>query len=1111
VTANPTVPTAGRNSRASRFAGAVLTIALAVALVFVDRAHATPGPVGPEYAAEERPIPAGSWWTTCSDADGVSVSVRVDCDGAECDQPAHVVAERVDDRGRRLGREWRVTQAPVEVTDLRVVCHASGSFVVSWVDDDTSGRWFRVFAAGGDARGPAAPLPSEELCPSYRPSLAVDASGRITMACLSNRDRRAIVAAAFSPSGDQTSEAVTLSQSVVSWETRPKLAVDDAGTVLVAWQGDRERDGSAPILARFLHRTGRALGDEFRMTGLDRVSVSEPAVHALATGLFEVLWGHPLQGGRVGRRVAIDADAIEPSTTTTTLPLALDVPAFGATRTIDTYVSLSGEDHAPRVVLTDHEVWGIGENRGRFRRSTDAATVWSEPTDSHAPGRGALAVATDGDGVWAALHAGAETMELEFSRSTDDGATWLPPGLLARTRSVSPDCERCEVPRAALAAGGNGTWLAGWSTRDRAGNGDQALGIHVSRSGDGGSRWAKPITVATDDGAGSRGFGLATDGDGTWIVVWADADIKIVRSTNDGGRFTRAETIVVGATCAACASHARYDRVEIATDGAGTWLVIFASPLLRVDDTGYDSDIFVVRSVDDGATWSEPQPIATYAATDGARELDPAITFGSHDRWLATWTSHRSQRGGDDLDADIVAAASADGGLTWSAPGRVDPYSIDDAAIDRTPHVAASKDGAWLLSWQSRPATVHGELVSDRLHLAAADAVCGDGLADVGEQCDERNDADGDGCDSNCTLTACGNGIVTVGEQCDDANRRDDDACVGECKPATCGDGFLFALFEECDDGNSSDDDDCTSRCAPPRCGDGLVRASVEQCDDGNSSNGDRCTAECVPARCGDGHQQAHVEQCDDGNTLDGDYCPADCGIAVCGDGELSPAVEECDWANPEQADVCTKNCRLVDICGDANGDGQVTVSDARRILTSGIGIAVSCPPAVCDMDRSGAVRVPDAQMGLGVSVGLDVGEPCSLGTGDIVFWTHDPRTMGALQLEIDYSVTGGSFAGSGVDTACEPVGIFFPADDVGEEEGPALDIVAFNNLEEQSLLHVGIVSITGFSGPLDLFRCRFTLDGEVPNAGFSLRVVDASTPSTDPLEPRPQVGYRLE
>gem|GEM_PF-3127238 len=37
--------------------------------------------------------------------------------------------------------------------------------------------------------------------------------------------------------------------------------------------------------------------------------------------------------------------------------------------------------------------------------------------------------------------------------------------------------------------------------------------------------------------------------------------------------------------------------------------------------------------------------------------------------------------------------------------------------------------------------------------------------------------------------TLCGNGITDFGEQCDDGNTNDEDACTNACKPAFCGDG----------------------------------------------------------------------------------------------------------------------------------------------------------------------------------------------------------------------------------------------------------------------------------------------------------------------------------
>src|SRR5207249_6141959 len=46
-------------------------------------------------------------------------------------------------------------------------------------------------------------------------------------------------------------------------------------------------------------------------------------------------------------------------------------------------------------------------------------------------------------------------------------------------------------------------------------------------------------------------------------------------------------------------------------------------------------------------------------------------------------------------------------------------------------------------------------------------ATCGNGKVDPGEECDDGNRVDGDGCDSNCTVTRCGNGVKTAGEDCD--------------------------------------------------------------------------------------------------------------------------------------------------------------------------------------------------------------------------------------------------------------------------------------------------------------------------------------------------------
>ena len=55
----------------------------------------------------------------------------------------------------------------------------------------------------------------------------------------------------------------------------------------------------------------------------------------------------------------------------------------------------------------------------------------------------------------------------------------------------------------------------------------------------------------------------------------------------------------------------------------------------------------------------------------------------------------------------------------------------------------------------------------------------------AGEQCDDGNTADGDGCSSTCQLSSCGDGVVDSGEGCDDGGTVDGDGCSSTCQVDT--------------------------------------------------------------------------------------------------------------------------------------------------------------------------------------------------------------------------------------------------------------------------------------------------------------------------------------
>jgi cysteine-rich repeat protein len=162
--------------------------------------------------------------------------------------------------------------------------------------------------------------------------------------------------------------------------------------------------------------------------------------------------------------------------------------------------------------------------------------------------------------------------------------------------------------------------------------------------------------------------------------------------------------------------------------------------------------------------------------------------------------------------------------------------------------------------------------------------ICGDGLINrAGEQCDDGNNLQCDGCAPGCTIERCGDGIICMnqGEACDPTGGIPGcQLCDGSCRlEPKCGDGVVDAnCGEECDDGNATFCDGC-SGCRIDRPGDGLLcQNQGERCDDGNATPCDGCT-DGEPDRCGDGVLCPNHEQCDDGNVADGDGCSRQCTL----------------------------------------------------------------------------------------------------------------------------------------------------------------------------------------------------------------------------------------
>ena len=145
--------------------------------------------------------------------------------------------------------------------------------------------------------------------------------------------------------------------------------------------------------------------------------------------------------------------------------------------------------------------------------------------------------------------------------------------------------------------------------------------------------------------------------------------------------------------------------------------------------------------------------IEVTASQDGY--TSSATTDASGAYVIGTYPSPQLNAGVWDMSLDtpypVVGPAQVDLGIN-SFPTNVD-YTVDDPACGSSPF-------------------------------------CGDGNVDPGEECDDGNTFDGDGCSSSCEVeTFCGDGVLDPEEQCDDGNTFDGDGCSGECTIEFGGEG----------------------------------------------------------------------------------------------------------------------------------------------------------------------------------------------------------------------------------------------------------------------------------------------------------------------------------
>ncbi len=326
-----------------------------------------------------------------------------------------------------------------------------------------------------------------------------------------------------------------------------------------------------------------------------------------------------------------------------------------------------------------------------------------------------VALAADSAGhVVAAWHAtdamgGASGRDADIltRRSTDGGRTWDPVKLLASNARSDHGNDR----GVRLATDGT-TWLAVWvSEEDLDGKLGSDMDLLFSRSTDAGQTWSdpRPLNVGSDEDWGDDSAPtLATDGKGTWVVVW---ESKATLGNTLGGDpdLLVARSRDAGQSWSAPAplekralkDHAFDLSPALAVDGHGTWQVVWSSNADLGIGLGADRDLLVSRSEDGGLTWSEAVPLAANAAVDSRPDWEPSLAADSAGNWVCVWSSSESLGDRIGFDRDLLVSVSSDSGRTWSAPQPLAANAVDDAGDDSSPVVVQDGQGHWLVVWIS--------------------------------------------------------------------------------------------------------------------------------------------------------------------------------------------------------------------------------------------------------------------------------------------------------------------------------------------------------------------------------------------------------------------------